>query len=51
MSIRTIDINTYSQLFTASLQNKHKYGEINTDFKLITDILKLIPKHKFENPI
>ena len=49
MSIRTIDINTYSQLFTASLQNKHKYGEINTDFKLITDILKLIPKHKFKN--
>ena len=49
MSIRTLDINTYPQLFNVSLQNKHKYGEVNTDFALITKILNLIPKHKFKN--
>jgi len=49
MSIRTLDINTYPQLFNVSLQNKHKYGEVNTDFSLITKILNLIPKHKFCN--
>jgi len=50
MSIRSFDINTYQQLFNVSLQNKHKYGEVNTDFALITKILSLIPKHKFKDP-
>ena len=50
MSIRMININNYTQLFNVSLQNKHKYGEVNTDFKLITKILQLIPKHKIKNP-
>ena len=50
MSIRTININNYPQLFNVSLQNKHKYGEVNTDFKLASQILQLIPSHKFSNP-
>jgi tRNA1(Val) A37 N6-methylase TrmN6 len=50
MSIRTIDINQYPQFFNVSLQNKHKYGEINTDFKLANQILQLIPNDKFKNP-
>lgn len=49
MSIRTIDINKYKQIFNVSLQNKHKYGEINTDFKLANDILSLLPEDKFKN--
>ena len=49
MSIRNLDINTYPQLFNVSLQNKHKFGEVNTDFALITKILELIPKHKFKD--
>jgi len=50
MSIRTINISSYPQLFNVSLQNKHKYGEVNTDFSLVTKILDLIPTHKFKNP-
>ena len=50
MSIRMININNYTQIFKVSLQNKLKYGEVNTDFKLVTKILQLIPKHKFKNP-
>ena len=50
MSIRTIDINQYKQFFNVSLQNKHKYGEINTDFNLANEILSLIPQYKFKNP-
>ena len=50
MSIRTIDIKKYEQSFNVSLQNKEKYGEVNTDFKLINKILDLIPPHKFKNP-
>ena len=46
MSIRNLDINTYPQLFNVSLQNKHKFGEVNTDFALITKIFEIIPKHK-----
>jgi tRNA1(Val) A37 N6-methylase TrmN6 len=49
MSIRNLDINTYPQLFNVSLQNKHKYGEVNTDFALIYKILELIPKQKFKD--
>ena len=50
MSIRTINLATYKQLFNVSLQNKNKFGEVNTDFSLVTKILNLIPIHKFKNP-
>ena len=50
MSIRTINLATYKQLFNVSLQNKNKYGEVNTDFSLVSQILQLIPKHKFKDP-
>ncbi len=50
MSIRTINLATYKQLFNVSLQNKHKYGEVNTDFSLVTKILNLITIHKFKKP-
>ena len=48
MSIRTLDMHT--QFFSVSLQNKHKYGEVNTDYALIYKILALIPIHKFKDP-
>jgi len=49
MSIRTINLATYKQSFNVSLQNKNKFGEVNTDFSLVTKILNLIPMHKFKN--
>ena len=49
MSIRTLNIASYPQLFNVSLQNKHQYGEVNTDFSLVSKILKLIPIHKFRD--
>lgn len=49
MSIKTINITSYPQLFNVSLQNKHQYGEVNTDFSMVTKILKLIPIHKFRD--
>jgi len=50
MSIKTINLESYKQLFNVSLQNKNKYGEVNTDFSLVSQILQLIPKHKFKDP-
>jgi tRNA1(Val) A37 N6-methylase TrmN6 len=48
MSIVGISIKEYKQEFEAS-KNKEKYGEINTDFQLIIDMLKIIPKDIFKN--
>ena len=50
MSIKTINLESYKQLFNVSLQNKNKYGEVNTDFSLVSQILQLIPEHKFKDP-
>ena len=45
MSIRTINLATYKQLFNVSLQNKNKYGEVNTDFSLVS---KITHSHRHE---
>ena len=50
MSIKNINLESYKQLFNVSLQNKNKYGEVNTDFSLVSQILQLIPEHKFKDP-
>ena len=50
MSIFDINIETFEQNFTSTEGNKDKNGEVHTDFKLIHDMLKLIPKKCFENP-
>jgi hypothetical protein len=50
MSIFDINIETFEQNFTSTEGNKDKNGEVHTDFKLIHDMLNLIPKKCFENP-
>ncbi len=39
-----------NKIFTSTEGNKDKNGEVHTDFKLIHDMLNLIPKKCFENP-
>lgn len=48
MNIFGIDIETFEQDFKTN--NKEKNGEVHTDFKLINDMLDLIPKKCFTNP-
>ena len=46
-------VHTYMdnlQYFKVSKYNKKKYGEVNTDFKLIEIMLDIIPKEVFINP-
>ena len=50
MFIDEINVNTFNQNFDVPLERKIKYGEINTDFKLIEKMLDLIPKKYFKNP-
>ena len=50
MSIRTLNINQYVQVFTAEKDNKATYGEVHTDFSLIHRILNLLPTYLFADP-
>jgi hypothetical protein len=50
MSVYDINIETYSQDFTITEGNKEKNGEVHTDFKIINDMLDLIPNKYFKNP-
>ena len=50
MSIRTLNINQYVQVFTAEKDNKATYGEVHTDFSLIHKILNLLPTYLFADP-
>ena len=50
MSILNLDLSTYKQNFEVSAKNKQLYGEVHTDFKLINNMLDLIPKKYYENP-
>lgn len=50
MSIPNINLYEYKQNFNVSKDNKHKYGEVNTDFKLIYKMFKLLPEELFSNP-
>ena len=43
-------LNKITQNFTVLDKNKKQYGEVHTDFNLITKILDLIPKKYFKNP-
>ena len=50
MSIRTINIENYPQHFDIPIDFKTQYGEVTTDFKLIRNILSLIPLSHFCDP-
>lgn len=50
MSIYSIDLDTFQQQFIVSNENKTLYGEVNTPFSLIQDMLDLFPSNIFENP-
>ena len=50
MSVYDINIDTYLQDFTITEGNKEKNGEVHTDFKIINDMLDLIPNKYFKDP-
>ena len=50
MSIRTVTLKDYPQQFDIPNDYKVQYGEVTTDFKLIKNILSLIPVSCFSNP-
>ena len=50
MSIKTLNISEYQQIFTVSEHNKYLYGDVATDFKLIKKIINLIPQKYFQMP-
>ena len=50
MSIRTINIEDYPQCFDIPIDFKTQYGEVTTDFKLIKNMLSLVPLSRFCNP-
>ena len=50
MSIKNIVIHNYPQKFDVPSEYKIQYGEVSTDFRLIKNILDLIPIPKFCNP-
>jgi type I restriction-modification system DNA methylase subunit len=49
-TIDTINLETFKQNMTPKIENKTLYGEVNTPFSLIQDMLNLFPNHIFENP-
>jgi hypothetical protein len=50
MSIRTINIEHYTQCFDINIDYKTLYGEVTTDFKLIEKMLSLIHTDAFNKP-
>ena len=50
MSIKHIDLTSFTQVFDVSNNNKAIYGEVHTDFTIVNKILDLIPTHYFNNP-
>ena len=50
MSIKDINIHTYSQKFDLPKHYKMEFGAVNTDFKLVNQILNLLPLHLFADP-
>ena len=50
MSIYDINIKTYKQDFTITEGNKQINGEVHTDFKVINQMLDLIPNKCFKDP-
>ena len=49
MSIKNIVIQEYPQKFDVPSEYKIQYGEVSTDFRLIKNILDLIPISQFSN--
>jgi len=50
MSIIDLNLETFKQHFNVAKEIRHKYGEINTPFSLITQMLELIDDKEFEDP-
>lgn len=50
MSIRSIIIEKYPQIFDVPKEYKEQYGEVSTDFCLVKSIVDLIPNKHFANP-
>lgn len=50
MNILDIDLNIYKQNMNPKKENKQLYGEVNTPFYLIEEMLELLPEHIFKNP-
>ena len=48
MSILSLDIDSFEQDFSS--KNKDTLGEVHTDFKLIINMLNLIPVKYYKNP-
>lgn len=49
-NIHKIDLNVVKQHFEVSKEIRYKYGEINTPFFLVNQMLDLIPHNEFKNP-
>lgn len=43
------ELNEIKQNFKPDIQNKIQYGEVNTPFSLIEEILSVIPSHFFQD--
>ncbi len=50
MSVQTLCIDTFLQHFDVSPKNKELFGEVNTDFTLVNNILDLLPAYLFADP-
>ena len=50
MSIYTLDLRTFKQNLDCKKENKERYGEVNTDFNLINQMLDLLPRKLFTTP-
>tara|TARA_B100001093_G_scaffold520256_1_gene613996 strand:+ start:10812 stop:12143 length:1332 start_codon:yes stop_codon:yes gene_type:complete len=50
MSVFDINIDEFKQDFTITDGNKYNNGEVHTDFKLVNEMLDLIPNKYFKNP-
>ena len=48
--IQSIQIKNYTQNFSVSIHNKIQFGEVNTPFSIIHQMLDMIPKKYLENP-
>ena len=50
MSIFNKDLRLFKQDFSCKDGNKEKYGEVNTDFRLVEKIIGLLPDLIFADP-
>lgn len=50
MSIDVIDINEYPQVILRDKEAKEQFGEVNTPFELIDEMLLMIPEKYYKDP-